>query len=59
MSTSPSYPAVTCLVSCSPEVYEKLYLLGDGFSIFSYSSVCRKFSDKSAGTFYVKMDLGF
>ena len=29
------YPAVTCLVSCSPEGYEKLYLLGDGFWIFS------------------------
>ena len=33
------YPAVTCLVSCSPEGYEKLYLLGDGFSIFSYSAL--------------------
>ena len=33
-----SYPAVTCLVSCSPEGYEKLYLLRDGFSIFSYSA---------------------
>ena len=32
------YPAVTCLVSCSPEGYEKLYLLGDGFSIFLYSA---------------------
>ena len=43
ISASPSCPA-TCLVSCSPEGYEKLYLLGDGFSIFSYSSV-------SAGSF--------
>ena len=70
ISTSPSYPAVTCLVSCSSEWYEKLYLLGDGFSIFWYSarlvrqwihahaSVPEVFRE-SACTFCVKMDLAF
>ena len=38
IATSSSYPALTCLVSCSPEGYEKLYLFGDGFTIFSYSA---------------------
>ena len=38
ISTSPSYPAVICLVSCFPEEYEKLCLLGDG--VWSVSVFC-------------------
>ena len=31
ISSLPWSPAVTCLVSGSPEEHEKIYLLGDGF----------------------------